>query len=357
MPPQSFRGFFTRKFDALRELAAEADRQGGSGTTAATAANALLGVLAQVDGQLSVEPVATVPQGGAIEQFRIALGPTSDLHWRNASIRVRSVSDALTRLDWLLRALASDRVCRRFYFRGQEDLTYELRPSAWRMLDGRGIAIPTPGVLHGEEVRALEEFQTRFLSGGTWAHPDDLRRFSLIPRESSAWWSLKQHYDGGTRLLDVSCSALEGLYFACVAWNGSIDESRDGVLHVFPESTIRVMHDHGPVSDVQDRTAALWRDMFQLSHPGTPRVYFPSRLIRNERLRVQRGAFLLWPDLGAPYPNQSYYLVVAKEHKRDIARELFQFGVNPRQIVDGPQGETAYQTVCGALGVSPEPFD
>ena len=44
-----------------------------------------------------------------------------------------------------------------------------------------------------------------------------------------------QHYDDdfGTRLSDATTAVFARLYFACVAWDGTINNDIDGVLYVF----------------------------------------------------------------------------------------------------------------------------
>ena len=341
-----------RKIESVRAVATLADSvRTGSSTAAREAFGHFEAELRTSAGAVPAEaPPPSPPQGIDLDDYAV-LGPELDLE-RNGSPSAGSVSDALFRLEWLMQRLPDGR---RYFFRGQSNIDWDLHPSAYRQ-QGEG-TVEAPRLLSTEERSGLADFRDRVLAGGTAVPPDDVARFSEIPPTHPDWLSLKQHYEGGTRLLDISSSFLEGLYFASVEADGTIDSSKFGVLFMFPE-TVRIMYDSITKGreEVEDVTPSSVEAMFDFS-VQTPRMYFPSRPLRNERLRSQRGAFLWWPEAHEPYPGQCYYVRIAAESKTRIARELFRLGINPRSLLPGHGMDQAYGRLCTAIGVEERGYD
>lgn len=341
---------FERKIETVRAVARLAD-SARSGTPAQEAFGPLEGELRMSSGLAEPGPaLPRPPQGTDLDDFRV-LGPELDLE-RNASASANSLSDAVLRLEWLMQKLPDGR---RYFFRGQSDVSWDLRPSAYR--PSGGWIAEASRLLSADELSGLADFRGRVLAGRTAVPADDIARFSEIPPEHPDWLSLKQHYEGRTRLMDVSSSFLEGLYFASVEPDGTIDSAKFGVLFMFPEN-VRVMYESITPGreEVEDATPSSVNEMFDFSGQ-VPRIYFPSRPLRNERLRSQRGAFLWWPEAHEPYPWQCYYVRIQAESKTRIARELFRLGINPRSVLPGPTMDSAYDELCRTIGVEPRAYD
>lgn len=354
-PPPHTPEELDRRIELIQGYARRIDRlYGNASHKAEHAANGLANALRETIGDrlASAFESSTPPHGTALEEFRGLLSHEGDWGFFTGP-SATSVCDVFMKLAWLLPKIST-----RAYFRGQVDINWRLRPSVTRHYPDAG-KDTEPGHVSDSELNALSQFQASFLSGQTWAHADDVRRFANIPRDSSAWWPLMQHYSEGTRLLDVCTSPLEGLYFACVNWDGTINEGTDGVLYAMPENSGRLMLDDPIGDDVQvvDSTPPLAQDMFKLDRPRILRFYRGTRQLNNERLKAQRGAFALWPDCFQDPATQVFYVAIDRGSKRKIASELLRFGLNPRVIVDGPEGRLAYHRVCKQLNVEPVDHD
>ena len=177
----------------------------------------------------------------------------------------------------------------------------------------------------------------------------------IPPASPMGWLAAMQHYDDfGTRMIDVSTSVFAGLYFACVDWNGEIDETVDGRLYCFQGRGAK--RDYIPAT----HRAALRSDeahdlqpehdetkLFDLPYPEIYRVIYSPQ--RNERLLAQDGLFLLPAQSGTGW-GQNFELRIPASAKRTIATELWQAGYTPNRIVRGQSGEDAQSRVEQQLG-------
>jgi hypothetical protein len=121
------------------------------------------------------------------------------------------------------------------YFRGEHVFGWELKSRIGRILSVDW-STEDPLNVTAEEMRLLAEFQDRCKSDSTLRDSVIGEASEFLDSSHSGWWSLMQHYDeiSGTRMIDVTTSLYCALYFASANWDGTIDESVDGKLYMFP---------------------------------------------------------------------------------------------------------------------------
>ena len=217
------------------------------------------------------------------------------------------------------------------------------------------------------ELQALAKWQSRIEKD-----PELLEEMfgqQAIPwsADDGRWWALKQHYDddketGGSRLIDMTASPLCGLYFACIDWDGCVDESVDGALWVLynPPGRRFVDEDYkselgGFDSTFDDVAGKTTRDYFNLDqHPEVLRTVLSHH--ENQRSLAQDGYFVFNGRFNEPLQNwyspAPFCFIVPKEFKKRIARELYRVGYTPRKIVRGPKGRLAHNNLRSLLGAS-----
>ena len=187
------------------------------------------------------------------------------------------------------------------------------------------------------------------------------------PRNDGRWWALKQHYDdddkmGGSRLIDLTSSPLCGLYFACIDWDGNIDESVDGALWVLSTPPGRRFADKDYVSelddydpDFDDVAGETIHNYFCLDrHADVVRTVLSHH--ENQRSLAQDGYFIFSGRFNEPlqnwYGQKPFCFVVPGEFKKGIARELYRVGYTPRKIIRGPKGRLAHDRLTSILRAS-----
>lgn len=224
------------------------------------------------------------------------------------------------------------------------------------------------------ELQALTKWQSRVqedpeLLGdmfGQQANVSQRQRSALPwPTDDGRWWALKQHYDddkdtGGSRLIDLTASPLCGLYFACINWDGSIDESVDGALWVLSDPPGRRFVDQDYVSELggydpafDDVAGKTIHDYFCLDkQPDVVRTVLTHH--ENQRSLAQDGYFVFSGLFNEPLNNwwgkKPFCFVVPREFKKRIARELYRVDYTPRKIIRGPKGRQAHKKLKTLLG-------
>ena len=110
----------------------------------------------------------------------------------------------------------------RFFFRGEHHSNWSLKSSA-----ARSGLVPAENPLNvsSGEMEELRRFQANVQADQRLSSEvfSDGRVSSL---ESAEWWALMQHYNGGTRLVDITSSIFCALFFACADWDGAIDTEK-----------------------------------------------------------------------------------------------------------------------------------
>ena len=203
-----------------------------------------------------------------------------------------------------------------FYFRGEGDDSWELRPYIMRNLSERG------AILRDKEGEMLLDLMSQ--------RPEDF----IGAASALSQWVIAQHHGLKTRLLDITRNPLVALFHACERPPGS----NNGILHVFvvPKNIVKtfdsdavsvvtnlaklphsqqdrlmgnyVEPDENPLEEPFDRTNKYFHTMDRLYHHiRQEKPHFKERIdVRDffrvfvvepqqsfERIRVQSGAFLI----------------------------------------------------------------
>lgn len=234
------------------------------------------------------------------------------------------------------------------FYRGENYYGYKLTSRAERYLDeneGQEAGITN------REINELRRFQAEFKAN----LPYDFPTIGDLPDDDDPrWLPIMQHYDEkfGTRLLDITSSPFAGLYFACVSWDGSIDDSKDGLIYAFfpggnmpirgryydyiPENYDEEM-DELPIENVE----LCFRDW---EAPEVLRLYQSSFLTPREL--AQDGSFLVKGALTDKYGfGQGFKFRVPAEVKVNIVRELWLAGYTPKRMVRGELGLAAHKKI------------
>ena len=115
------------------------------------------------------------------------------------------------------------------FFRGESQYGWTTTSRAERHLSVDELSEPG---LHAKELEQLRRFQEEFR---TKPDPELVSKGALPDNDSPLWLPIMQHYDEafGTRLLDITTSPFAALYFACVEWDGSINDKIDGIVKCY----------------------------------------------------------------------------------------------------------------------------
>jgi len=241
------------------------------------------------------------------------------------------------------------------FFRGEHKIGYPLLSSIGRTQTENTFSNEEYSNITKVELNAIKQFQDDCLSGVIELKEEDKEKVKNLDKNSSMWLILMQHYDNngnGTRLLDITPSIFIALYFACVKWDGSIDEEEDGILYLLDPRWLRVRHIRAysdktmPWEEIESITID---DFFEITDDTLDVSRVLSTNQKNERLKAQNGHFIWHPKFNLPLEQGLFYMRVNKEAKKIIAKELLIFGINPRELIQGSDGEEAYGNLMMAL--------
>lgn len=246
-------------------------------------------------------------------------------------------------------------------YRGQADAEWQLSSSFERFCAHNGIA---PGQRRGFEDRLWREFRRGYHQYTTSA-PSTENRLE--------WASVMQHHGSPTRLLDFTYSIFVAAYFALEATTAecaaiwSIDarwasrESKNalrkaGKREVDDLSSLGVERDEAPISGL------IFDNSVRMAWPVNP-----FRL--NERLRVQKGTFLVAGDVEASHmenltslsghdqPERVIKIVIPKRMRSDALRQLFHMNISRTSLFPGLDGYAASLGVYHPTVFHPIPWN
>ena len=304
-------------------------------------------------------PIERVPPGDAgnyVENWLdLALSELEEFN-KYGSQYITSCSEALLKVHGVMNIWHANPATRTpIYFRGEHHYGHDLIPRL-----GRKSFVNTeesPWGVTQIELQLLSDFQAR-VNVEPALSTDIFGSRDVIPNNHPAWWAIMQHYDQtyGTRMLDVTSSIFCALYFACVGWNGELDDSKDGRLYLFPQPSVRGECENpdvirGKLNDINDRKMNSAESYFTIEcAPDTARLREVPH--RNEREIAQDGFFVWQPKFWQPLNiGQIFDIRVARDSKIKILRELYSIGYTANRIVRGEAGRLAQGKLASQLGV------
>ena len=266
---------------------------------------------------------------------------------------VKSVADLLARIGTIKTCYEDCKDAPRFYFRGESQCGWDLRPSVMR----------DPIFAENESAMLTDLISRR---------PEDFNGLvSGMSRLVTA-----QHHGLKTRFLDITSNPLVALFHAC----GEVKDQKDGRLHAFAvphriikpfnSDTVSVIanyarlstyHQKALIGEYSERSyyPTAMEQLYQLIQSEKP--YFVSRIDprdfyrviivepqkSSERIRAQSGAFLVsafhqrfeqdeilrWND-GIPVYDH-YQLTIPGECKADILDELRMLNITRETLFPG----------------------
>lgn len=302
--------------------------------------------------QHGVAPLPELPDGAV----------TMEPNWRELALRELEQLNAegdnavcsITEAHWKVHGIMKvwhDSHPSRIFFRGQHWAEWELIASGVR----NGLSpVDSHLKVSDLEIAAVRRFQAKvMLDRGLFAavFPDG-RQLDL---ESAEWWALMQHYESGTRLVDITSSLLCALYFACADWDGSIGTNHDGAIYLFPQDNWRLAAlnpdmVNGKNVGLTDQLQPTLSDYFSV-HNYITTVRWRESFYRNDRLLAQDGYFLWQPSFDEPLAvGQHFKFRVPASLKTPLLKELWSVGYTPRRILRPPAGDEAEEKVREAIG-------
>ncbi len=175
----------------------------------------------------------------------------------------------------------------KFWFRGQSNCHWDLRPSFLRVTGLLGL---TPKDTIELELAAQQEFKHK---AHLFANTDLLEKVKTV----ACWWAVMQHHGAPTRLLDWSMSPYVAAYFA-VQQDGAGNDGavwcicRDHLETTFRESYGEDFPDFTQEEHADDSVKRLQQ---RLQNPDALKAVAPLKFqfATSERIAQQQGAFTM----------------------------------------------------------------
>jgi hypothetical protein len=229
-----------------------------------------------------------------------------------------------------------------YLFRGQPDAENSLRPSFTRPV--RRAKLTSKEALD-LELQALREFARQ-------AHLHLPQAILRETRGHMAWWSLMQHYQAPTRLLDWTRSAFVAAYFAVER-----EPDKAGAIWVVHVATVKawMQAKYGrdtltlPGADKDAAAEKAESDALRREN-AEPELYFVRRPRETDRMAAQQGHFSVSTQILADHAEailrateasgkeQFFRFIVPSELKTEFLRKLVAMNVTARSLFPGVDG-------------------
>jgi len=268
---------------------------------------------------------------------------------RNGSEYINSCSEALIKSHGIINFLSKvPNQRRRIFYRGEHIYGRSLKPRIGRKICKHDPAAPLQ--VTSCELDLLKKFQDKVKQDTDFA--DSIFEGKIIlPDDHPGWWALMAHYEEefGTRMIDLTSSIFSALYFACVSWDGKIDESTDGALYLIQDDG-KWRHESSNSDEILDLKKNSAEEYFRVDgHKDILR--FRESPVREQRIIAQDGYFIWQPKFDEPINlvGSWFKFRVYRGAKQDILRELYSIGYTAQRIVRGKRGDEIHQILCEKL--------
>lgn len=228
-------------------------------------------------------------------------------------------------------------------YRGQRDASWDLQTSLERCCDRQGFAANQRPIIETELSREFRRGYHQYAEH--------------VPGAGAVleWLSLMQHHGAPTRLLDftysiyvATCFALEAAYKESAVWaidaNWAIKESERAMRRAGKPETKRLLDS---LNDDKDEKAVL--DLF-FTKPYVRSVAPLNPFRLNERLRIQKGVFVVPGDARVPFMRNLegsrdddggrhvIKIVIPRAMRREGLRHLFEMNISRTSLFPGLDG-------------------
>lgn len=198
----------------------------------------------------------------------------------------------------LLKQLEKEKEGQNIVFRGHSDIKYELKTSLGRC---EPINSKTTQQLEKRILKLFKESSLPYLE--------------YRPSNELEWLAVAQHFGLPTRLLDWSYNPLVATYFAVES-----NPDKDSALYML-----------AGCSTIQDP------EKFKLSSQDKIQKYRPPYI--SSRIQNQSGLFTVHNNPEEVFIHDKLKkVIIPKEVKRQVKKQLFKFGINQRMIYPGLEG-------------------
>ena len=257
-------------------------------------------------------------------------------------IPVKDWQDFVEAADKLQHASLGSAADRAYVFRGVPEMSYGLKPSLLRLLEG---GVPDPGVALAVEDQALREFVRQahlFLPAGVLSF--FARRLSN--RDVLDWWIVMQHHNAPTRLLDWTRSAFVAAYFAVEK-----DFDRDGAIWVLDATGLRkrTMAAHGRAHGPRPSDDDYDFGRFFLDKMAVAAIWPIEWPRATDRIVAQQGVFTVaeqiltdhggrFGQLAEDDPEMFFRLIIRHELKAAFLTRLRRMNITASALFPGIDG-------------------